>query len=594
MKKNKYVAFLAGVGVLIFSACTDRYENFPVDQFTEEYVFSRTDSLGTQARNFLNSTYALLVNGHNGVGGDYLDAASDDAISIKQNDPDVYKLAVGRYSANSRISSNMGWGEYYEGIRRTNIIINHIDVVPFNMTFANIKGEVRPLNYTIKAEARFLRTFFYFELVKRYGGVPIMGDAVYKLGDDMELPRNTFEYCIDYMVGELDSIQYDLRSVAMADADAYAHAATIEAAMALKSRILLYAASPLFNEKPVTVESGEQKELVGYAHYDADRWKKAAEAAKYFIDTFGPTGTNKVGLSPNPLGIFLDFYSATVNPELIFFRQGGKNTSIETENGPLGFSGKALGNGRTNPTQNLVDAFPMKDGKKIGESTTYPYNAQNPYANRDPRLANTILYHGANWLGKVLDTSVGGVNNPTGASEYTKTGYYMRKFMGNFTAGSEYQTSTHLWVIFRYTEILLNYAEAENESLASPSTEVYNAILSLRKRKTGTVGIDQGSDRLYGLKANMTKEEMREVIRNERRIEMAFEAQRFWDIRRWRIAEEVFSAPLRGMSITKTLSSTEYTEVDVLSIPFEEKRYLYPIPYSEVIKNSNMVQNPKW
>jgi len=590
MKLKIWSILIFGAGLLYFSACTDSYESFPVDQFTEDYVFSKTDSMGKQASAFLYTMYDILDNGHNGIGGDYLDAASDDAISINQNEPDVYKLAVGQYSANNRISSVMGWSKYYTGIRKANIIIKNIDVVPYKTTFVNINGEVKPLNKTIKAEARFLRAYFYFELVKRYGGVPLLGDSIYKLGDNMEIPRNTFAECIDYMVSELDSIKYDLRSVSMPDPTMYAHAATIEAAMALKSRILLYAASPLFNESPIATDKAAQKPLIGYESYDAERWKRAADAAKDFIDTFGPNGKKTVNLSNNFMGIFLSYYSSTVNPELIFFRQGGQDKSIETNNGPLGFSGNSLGKGRTNPTQNLVDAFPMKDGKPRGESTLYPFNPQKPYDNRDPRLALTVLYNGANWLGRVLETYRGGANNPTSSAEYTKTSYYMRKFMGNFAGATEYSNNYHLWIIFRYAEILLNYAEAENEYLAAPSQDVYNSIILLRKR----AGIAAGTDKLYGLKANMTKEEMRAVIQNERRIEMAFEEQRYWDIRRWRIAENVFSTPLKGMSITKTLSGLTYTEVDVLNANFEEKRYLYPIPYSEVIKNRNMVQNPKW
>lgn len=590
IKQNIWFASFVGVGLLLMASCTDSYENFPVDQFTEEYVFSKTDSMGVQALNLLNSTYSLLDNGHNGIGGDYLDAASDDAISINQNDPDVYKLAIGRFTANSRVDSHMGWGKYYEGIRKANIIINNIDVVPFKNTFTNFNGEQKKLNHTVKAEARFLRTYFYFELVKRYGAVPLLMDSVYKLGDDMELPRNTFEECINYMVGELDSIKYDLRSVSMPDAAVYGHAATIEAAMALKSRILLYAASPLFNENPVSTDDPAQKALVGYESYNAERWKAAADAAKEFMNTFGPAGRKTVDLAKNQMGIFLSFYSPSVNPEMIFFRQGGQSKEVETKNGPLGFSGNSIGNGRTNPTQNLVDAFPMKDGKPVGESTLYPFNPQKPYDNRDPRLSLAVLYNGANWLGRVLETYRGGANNPTNSAEYTRTSYYMRKFMGNFSNATEYSNGYHLWVIFRYAEILLNYAEAQNEYLDAPSQEVYDALILLRKR----VAIAAGSDKLYGLKANMTKEEMRKAIQNERRIEMAFEEQRYWDIRRWRIAEDVFRNPLKGMSIVKNLTSVVYTEVDVLTVNFEERRYLYPLPYSEVIKNSRMIQNPGW
>lgn len=590
MKKHKYILLLATISVLMFSACTDDYEKFPVDQFTNDYFFSKTDSMGVQVRQFLNSIYDFLPSGHNEHGGDYLDTATDDALSIKQDDPDVYKLLVGRYSANTRIRPAMEWNRYYEGIRQVNVLIDSIEVVPIILTFKNIDGEEKALNYTIKAEARFLRTLFYFELVKRYGGVPLIQDRIFKLNDDLELPRNSFEECIDYMVSELDDIKMDLRSVSMEDNSEYAHAATYEAAMALKSRILLYAASPLFNGQTISTTKDEQKELVGYTDYDAERWKKAADAAREFIETQGHNGNKTNALTKNFIVIFLNYYNKTTNPELIFFRQGGKSKNVETRNGPLGFSGNALGNGRTNPTQNLVDAYLMKDGKLRGESTTYLYNPQKPYDNRDPRLDLTVLHNGSNWLGRVLETNQGGANNPTGSAEYTRTSYYMRKFMGNFIAVPEYANNQHLWIIFRYAEILLNFAEAENEYLSAPSKDVYDAIISIRQR----AGIERGTNRLYGLEPNMTKEKMREVIRNERRIEMAFEEQRFWDIRRWRAAEDIFNTPLKGMSIVKSLNSVTYTEIDLMNVNFNERQYLFPIPYSEVIKNSNMIQNPNW
>ena len=589
MKRNKCSAFLVGVALLLLNACTDGYESFPVDQFSEEYVFSRTDSMGIEARRFMNTIYNTLRNGHNGVGGDYLDAASDDALSIVAKDPDVYKLAIGRYTANSRVGSDMGWGTYYEGIRKANIIIANIDYVPFKTTYKNAKDELQPLNVSMKAEARFLRAYFYFELVKRYGGVPLMGDVIHQLGDDMQIPRTTFAQCIDYIVTELDDLKDDLRTLPMADATEYAHAASREAAMALKSRVLLYAASPLFNESPISFATAEQKELVGYSSYNKERWKLAADAALDFINTSGEKGSGVVKLTGNFLDVFLIFHGAS-NPEVIFFRQGGNDRSVESANGPLGFSGNALGLGRTNPTQNLVNAFPMKDGKSIGESTKYVYNSQNPYANRDPRLGHTVLYNGANWLGTVLATHQGGVNNPSSSAEYSKTSYYMRKFMGSFETSKEYGNSYHLWVMFRYTEILLNYAEALNEYESSPTQDIYDIIISLRRR----VGIESGNDRRYGLKGNMTQSEMREVIQNERRIEMAFEEQRYWDIRRWKVAEEIFSQPLRGMSIVNTLAGPVYSTINVLAVDFDEQRYLYPIPYTEVLKNRNMVQNPKW
>ena len=162
--------------------------------------------------------------------------------------------------------------------------------------------------------------------------------------------------------------------------------------------------------------------------------------------------------------------------------------------------------------------------------------------------------------------------------------------MGKFESSSEYSSTLHLWIFFRYAEILLNFAEAENEYLDSPSDDIYEAIATIRAR----AGIEKGEDGMYGLKADMTKEEMRKLIQNERRIELAFEEHRYFDIRRWRMAEVIYSQPLKGMSIISNSGGTTYKVVDVMHVSWDNMRYLYPIPYSEVNKNSNMVQNPKW
>ena len=585
MIRNKYLTFL-GVGLLFMaSACNDGYEKEPVEHFTLDYLFSRADSAGIQARYFLNNIYyEHLPSGYNRINGDFLDAASDDAISINNNEPEIYKLFMGRYSAVSRLT-DMEWGGYYQGIRKANILINNIDVVPFNLTYINALGETKPLNYTMKAEARFLRAHFYFELVKRYGGVPLIGDNVYVLGDDVQLPRNTFAQCIDYIVRELDEIKDDLRSLPMADATEFAHAPTKEACLAMKARVLLYAASPLFNEKPL--EAGN--ELIGYPSYDSGRWNLAAQAAKDLIDQYGPKGKGTLNLAQDYRNIFVDFYGGN-NPELIFFRPVGKNKSIETANGPLGFSGNSLGNGNTNPTQNLVESFLMKDGTKYVSTSV-----DDPFKNRDPRLDFTILHHGSRWLNTTLDTQVGGTHNPSGA-QYSRTCYYMAKFMKDYQTSSNYEDNIHLWVMYRYGEVLLNYAEALNEVALAGGTidnkEVLNSLIQLRKR----AGIEPGNENYYGLPApqNYDAAEMREIIRNERRIEMAFEEQRYWDIRRWRIAEDIFKEPLKGLNIQVVGNKTIYNEVNVLSAEFDTKRYFYPIPYSEVIKNGSMIQNPNW
>ena len=160
MIRNKYLT-LIGAGLLFTAvSCTDGYEPEPVELVSIDFVFSKTDSLGTNAVKFMNNIYATLQNGHNRVGSDYLDAASDDAISINVSDPDVYKLAMGRYTASTRVESDMRWKEYYSGIRKANILINHIDVVPFMLTYKNAKGETKPLNVT----SAFLESLFLFRI----------------------------------------------------------------------------------------------------------------------------------------------------------------------------------------------------------------------------------------------------------------------------------------------------------------------------------------------------------------------------------------------------------------------------------------------
>ena len=161
--------------------------------------------------------------------------------------------------------------------------------------------------------------------------------------------------------------------------------------------------------------------------------------------------------------------------------------------------------------------------------------------------------------------------------------------MGNFETSSNYSSTPHDWVIFRYAEILLNFAEAENE-FAGATSEVYQAIQAIRQR----AGIQAGGDNSYGLDAGLTQEQMRTIIQNERRIELAFEEHRYWDIRRWKIAEQVFSTPVNGLVIVKSGTTLNYNVAPVLTVTFNSKRYWYPIVFDEVVKNRNIVQNPEW
>jgi hypothetical protein len=565
MKKLFYI--LIGCAVA-FTACKKDYEAVPVEQRTIEYIFSKTDSNGTAAREFLNAVYASLIGGYNRVGGDYLDAATDDAVSSASGSPDVLKLATGGYTSSAFPGSENKWQTCYTSIRRAGIFINNIDVVPIKEKLPNgFSAKV-----ALKAEARFLRALNYFELLKRYGGVTLMGDSIRGLDDNLELPRNSFAQCVDYIASECDAIKDSLRTNPIADPANYSQVATKGAALALKARVLLYAASPLYNN------NDNKDPLVGYTNFDATRWDKAAKAAKDIMDL------NVFALNNDFKGVF---FSQT-NSEVIFFQSGGNNHDIEDKNGPVGYP-SAIAAGRTSPTQELVDAFPMKSGLAI-TSDASGYNPDKPYDNRDPRLAATVLCNGAMWLGSPLETFVGGKNRPGGTIQQTITGYYARKFMGNFENAAAYGGVNHDFLYFRYAEVLLNYAEAENEA-AGPVSAVFDQIKALRLR----AGIDAGSDGNYGLDPAMTKEQMRTVIQNERRVELAFEEHRYWDVRRWKIATSVCNRTLHGMTIQKYSSgSLVYQVTPVQAITFTDKRYFYPIPYDETVKNDNMKQNPGW
>jgi hypothetical protein len=273
---------------------------------------------------------------------------------------------------------------------------------------------------------------------------------------------------------------------------------------------------------------------------------------------------------------------------------GTPDNRVESSNAPVGYT-SAGGNGATSPTQNLVDAFASDSGYAITDPAAH-YNPNDPYAHRDPRLSLTVFHNGSLWLNRQVQTYNGGPDKPGGTVQQTKTSYYLRKFMGAFESVSSnppsYSGTYHDWVYYRYAGVLLNYAEALNE-FSGPSTEVYNVLYALRKR----AGILTDAGNTYGVPQGMSQQQMRTFIRNERRVEMAFEEQRYWDIRRWKIAAEVYNtAPLRGLDLQLSSGGQLfYNPIQVLKTVFRDPQmYLYPIPYSEVIKNNQMDQNPLW
>ena len=564
---------------LLFQACTKSYEEQPLGQQTTiDYVFSALDSAGKSAKQYQLNLYlqTLGVDPHNRFGGgNYLDAASDDAMPSQSGLPDALRLLTGAVSPYSTVDDI--WTRSYTSIRSANVFIHDFPVVPLNELLPNGK----PAKPAYLAETRFLRAWTYFELVKRYGGVPLVGDSIRQITDDIQLPRSAFSDCISYIVTELDAIKDSLRTQQTIIGDTYGRV-TQGAALALKARVLLYAASPLFNGGNIDPTNV----LTGYTSYDANRWKLAADAAKAVMDL------KVYSLVPSFINVFLTQAAPVgTNTEYIFWRQNGNSTDIERYDGPVGYS-TAGSVGNVSVTQNLVDAFPTLAGLDITDAAS-GYDPNKMYDNRDPRFKLTVFYNGALWLNRPVETFTGGLDRPGGAAQQTKTGYYMRKFMGNFESAGNGQYSSHFkdWPYLRYAGVLLDYAEATNE-FSGPDASVYQVLYDLRKR----AGLTAGTAGTYGVKQGMTKDQMRTAIQNERRIEMAFEEQRFFDIRRWKIADKLYAQPLYGQEIQKTSGGQLFfNKVAVLQPAFRNPQmYLYPVPNSEVLKNRNMKQNPGW
>jgi starch-binding outer membrane protein, SusD/RagB family len=441
------------------------------------------------------------------------------------------------------------WAKAYQNIRKTNIFLQHIDHLPVNDAIAE-SGK-----YRMKGEALFLRAFFYQELYKRYGAVPLL-DKPLSIEDDLQLPRNSEDDVVEFIVRDCDSAAALLPAVHTAS---NLGRAPKGAALLLKSRVLLYAASLLHNpeNKP-------------------EKWQRAAEAAKAVIDL------NVYRLDDN----YKTLFHTRTSPEVIFqstVNQVWKSVDNDwvrhTE--PPSQGG---GWGNLQPLQNLVDEYEMKLTGKLITDPTSGYDAAKPYVGRDPRFYQSIIYDGCKWAGATINTYAGsgvdGLNYNTAA---TKTGYYVAKLLDeNATLITSYKPGSHYWVFMRYAEALLNYAEAQNEALGTPDQTVYDAVNQIRNR---------ANVKMPPLPVGLSKDEMRQRIRHERRVELAFEAHRFWDLRRWRIGTQEGTAAY-GMRVTKAGSTYTYEKFLLENRVYRPAFDLFPIPQTEREKDKALTQNP--
>jgi hypothetical protein len=465
--------------------------------------------------------------------------------SIYNNDDATWLVQRGLLAPENTGIAGTIWGRSYRSIRECNYGLTNIMQVQMSEGLRN----------KLRGELHFIRAYRYHDLIRNYGGVILMGDKVYSLDDNMTdasvYVKSSLKDCMDYAVAELDSAAQYLPA---AYGDNWAQGrATKGAALALKSRLLLYAASPLYN--------------VG-------TWENAAAAAKAVMDM------NQYSLAADYAKLFLN---ASSN-EIIFSRQyaiGARHVCLEIANGPNGYNGWA---GNT-PLQNLVDAYEMNNGKPITDPAS-GYSAATPYANRDARFYTTILYNGATYRGSTIQTyTPGGKDSKDGPSNWntTKTGYYLRKFMdeNNPIENPWDVAGLQPWIYLRYAEVLLNYAEARNEAVG-PDATVYDAVNQVRQRAS----VNQPP-----LPAGMSQTAMREALRRERQVELAFEEHRFYDVRRWKIAIQTENVPAYGVNVELVNGTPVYTRKIALSDrTFNEKNYWLPIPRTEIQASNNQLE----
>ncbi|HSC37704.1 MAG TPA: RagB/SusD family nutrient uptake outer membrane protein, partial [Chitinophagaceae bacterium] len=486
------------------------------------------------------------------------------------------------------------WSVPYNNIRRCNLLMSKLSTVPLSDYMKS----------RIKGEAKCLRVWYYMQLLILYGGVPNVGDNVYDIDAFLNIPRSKFADLVSYLSKELDEAGALLPTPNAAFPAGYNDLdygrVTKGTCLGLKSRLLLYAASPLFNGGAISTATAEQVPLVSYPSYDVARWQAAADAAQAVISS----GYYSLMVDNTKPGLgFYQTFLTRFNPENILVVTRPNNKDMEGYYLP----GTRGGSNYTRPTQNLADAFPMKNGKAISDPTS-GYVASNPYVNRDPRFNYSIIFNGAKYQSNAniqdfVWTFTGTGQTGDAFSSGGNTGYFTRKMCDSTVTNSVGASPARNWPLMRYAEILLNYAEAINET--GQTALAYPKLIELRAR----AGIDQGADNLYGMKAGMSQAEMRAFIQNERRIELAFEDQRWNDIRRWKIAMALYNGsptgfnsvmhPVRvgsGGSLTTGVGLTfTYTiESNIRQHVFRQEMYLLPIYDAEMRKMPAMIQNPGW
>ncbi len=564
MKVTRYIIILLTLGITL-NACKKDFldvktvdADIPIDQLYINYNY---------VQGVVWNVYSYLPDGFGNLD---MEAATDNAESTDVSSrSQTFNYGIW----NQYDNPDNVWNRNFDGIRQANLYLKNKDKADISYikdkitstdstTYFNARNNIK----FMEGEVLFLKAYFYFELVKRYGGVPILEEA-FDYEDKAswkDVPRNSVDECLTYISTLCDEaatiIPTDLTPYSWYEAGRVTNGAIL----ALKSRALLYGASPLFKELGSTVT-----------------WVQAAKAAH---DVIGLNAYSLDGSYDNLFGA-----SNTTSSELIFYRRYGSINWLEYDNFPIAFENS---NGRSiTPTQNFVDEFEVleKDGGgNIIGAVPFDWNntahTTNPYLNRDPRFGSTVIYNDKTFKSSQIQTYSGG-NSGLPKQNATKTGYYLSKWINSSVDLLNDTKTNHAWSYFRYGEILLNYAEAMfNAYGAEADPQAYGM--------TALQAINRVRQRVN--MPAITSAQMNQArIEHERNVEMSFENQRFWDVRRWKKGTSSFDVPVNRIEINRSGSTFSYSVKKLEDRSFKEKMNLYPIPQSEISK-TNWVQNANW
>jgi len=599
------------IGALVFCSCDDMF--VPADENTRQ-----EDAMYEES----NYAHGLLMYGYDRlpyITTTQTDIATDDAVTNLKTS-NMVNLATGSWAANKENNPSpiSQWDACKDGIQYVNkflTVVEHVKWAP------SAVSKQQMFTDRLKGEAFGLRALFYYYLLQAHGGyaddgelygVPLLTEPE-DASSDFNQPRATFAECVKQIFADCDSavnlLPFDYADISSPTDLSIKYNAEItgfnlvfgsranglmsaKIAEAVKAQTALLAASPAFREK-----SGVT----------------SAEAAKYCavvlkringLNGFDPKGNiwykNTTMLEP----------SAAEMPEMLWREARHKNADQEKEN----FPPTLYGNGRVNPSQNLVDAFPMRNGRPITDPLS-GYDPNDPYTSRDPRLSDNVIYNGTTFRRSVIYTGTYPRVSDKGVVEYddnleygstsTRTGYYLKKLLRDDVSplSSSLLEQQHIYPRIRYTEIFLAYAEAANDAwgpTAEPEGVGFTAndvIKAIRERAglgTNEVGIPLPEGDVYLEECAKDQTKMAELIRNERRIELCFENKRFWDLRRWLLPlnEDVYGMKIDRDDETNVLT---YTRIKVEDRVFDNSYQCYgPIPKEEILKWSNLKQNKGW